>query len=34
MVEVVPPGSSVTLVLLPPNSQIPVAIRLRARAKS
>ncbi len=28
MVEVVPPGSSVSLVLLPPNSQIPVAIRL------
>ena len=28
MVEVVPPGSNVSLVLLPPNSQIPVAIRL------
>ena len=28
MVEVVPPGSSVSLVLLPPDSQIPVAIRL------
>ena len=28
MVEVVPPGSSVSLVLLPPESQIPVAIRL------
>lgn len=28
MVEVVPPGSSVALVLLPPDSQIPVAIRL------
>lgn len=28
MVEVVPPGSIVSLVLLPPDSQIPVAIRL------
>ena len=28
MVEVVPPSSSVSLVLLPPCSQIPVAIRL------
>lgn len=28
MVEVVPPGSSVSLVLLPPDSEIPVAIRL------
>lgn len=28
MIEVVPPGSSVGLVLLPPDSQIPVAIRL------
>ena len=28
MVEVVPPGSSVSLVLLPLDSQIPVAIRL------
>ena len=28
MVEVVPPGSSVALVLLPPDSEIPVAIRL------
>ncbi|MDL4815042.1 VOC family protein [Actinomadura opuntiae] len=28
MVEVVPPGSSVSLLLLPPDSQIPVAIRL------
>lgn len=28
MVEVVPPGSSVSLVLLPPDSQIPIAIRL------
>jgi hypothetical protein len=28
MIEVVPPGSSVALVLLPPNSEIPVAIRL------
>ena len=28
MVEVVPPGSQVSLVLLPPDSQIPVAIRL------
>ena len=28
MVEVVPPGSSVSLVLLPPDSRIPVAIRL------
>src|SRR6478735_12736266 len=28
MIEVVPPGSSVTLILLPPDSQIPVAIRL------
>ncbi|MGV0743445.1 VOC family protein [Mycolicibacterium sp. XJ870] len=28
MVEVAPPGSSVSLVLLPADSQIPVAIRL------
>jgi catechol 2,3-dioxygenase-like lactoylglutathione lyase family enzyme len=28
MVEVVPPGSAVSLVLLPPDSQIPIAIRL------
>jgi catechol 2,3-dioxygenase-like lactoylglutathione lyase family enzyme len=28
MVEVVPPGSSVSLALLPPDSQIPVAIRM------
>ncbi|MBB0969466.1 glyoxalase [Dietzia aerolata] len=28
MVEVVPPGSAVSLVLLPPDSEIPVAIRL------
>lgn len=28
MVEVVPPGSSVSLLLLPPESQIPIAIRL------
>lgn len=28
MIEVVPPGSSVALVLLPADSQIPVAIRL------
>lgn len=28
LVEVVPPGSSVALVLLPPDSEIPVAIRL------
>jgi catechol 2,3-dioxygenase-like lactoylglutathione lyase family enzyme len=28
MVEVVPPGSSVSLVLLPPDSPIPVAVRL------
>ena len=28
MVEVAPPGSGVSLVLLPPDSQIPVAIRL------
>lgn len=28
LVEVVPPGSDVALVLLPPDSQIPVAIRL------
>ncbi len=28
MVVVVPPGSSVSLVLLPPDSQIPVALRL------
>ena len=28
MIEVLPPGSSVSLVLLPPDSQIPVAIRL------
>ncbi len=28
LVEVVPPGSAVSLLLLPPDSQIPVAIRL------
>lgn len=28
MVEVAPPGSSVSLLLLPPDSEIPVAIRL------
>ena len=28
MVEVVPPGSSVALVLLPPDGPIPVAVRL------
>lgn len=28
LIEVVPPGSNVALVLLPPDSQIPVAIRL------
>lgn len=28
MIEVVPPGSGVSLVLLPPDSQIPLAIRL------
>ena len=28
MVEVVPPGSDVALVLLPPDSRLPVAIRL------
>lgn len=28
MIEVVPPGSSVSVVLLPPDSEIPVAIRL------
>ena len=28
IVEVVPPGSSVGLVLLPPDSEIPVAVRL------
>lgn len=28
LVEVVPPGSSVSLVLLPPDSEIPVAVRL------
>ncbi|KAA0115322.1 glyoxalase [Mycolicibacterium sp. P9-22] len=28
LVEVAPPGSSVSLVLLPPDSQIPIAIRL------
>lgn len=28
MIEVVPPGSNVGLVLLPPDSQIPIAIRL------
>jgi hypothetical protein len=27
-VEVVPPGSNVSLVLLPPDSEIPVAVRL------
>lgn len=28
MIEVVPPGSDVALVLLPPDSQVPVAIRM------
>jgi catechol 2,3-dioxygenase-like lactoylglutathione lyase family enzyme len=28
MIEVVPPGSTVSLLLLPPDGQIPVAIRL------
>ena len=28
MIEVVPPGSSVGIVLLPPDSQIPLAVRL------
>jgi catechol 2,3-dioxygenase-like lactoylglutathione lyase family enzyme len=28
MIEVVPPGSSVGIVLLPPDSEIPVALRL------
>lgn len=28
LVEVVPPGSDVALVLLPPDSEIPVAVRL------
>jgi len=28
LIEVVPPGSSVSLVLLPPDGEIPVAIRL------
>ncbi|MGV0812846.1 VOC family protein [Mycolicibacterium boenickei] len=28
MIEVVPPGSSVSVVLLPPDSQIPIAIRM------
>ena len=28
LVEVVPPGSSVGLVLLPPDSEIPIAVRL------
>jgi catechol 2,3-dioxygenase-like lactoylglutathione lyase family enzyme len=28
LIEVVPPGSTVGLVLLPPDSQIPVAVRL------
>ena len=28
LIEVAPPGSSVSLLLLPPDSQIPVAIRL------
>lgn len=28
IIEVVPPGSSVALVLLPPDGQIPVAVRL------
>ena len=28
IVEVVPPGSSVGLVLLPPDSEIPIAVRL------
>lgn len=28
LIEVVPPGSSVGLVLLPPDSQIPVAVRM------
>ena len=34
MIEVVPPGSSVALVLLPPDSQIPVAIRLGTPMRS
>jgi catechol 2,3-dioxygenase-like lactoylglutathione lyase family enzyme len=28
LIEVVPPGSSVGIVLLPPDSQIPVAVRM------
>ena len=28
LIEVVPPGSSVSLVLLPPTSEIPIAVRL------
>ena len=28
MIEVVPPGSTVSLLLLPPDGQIPIAIRL------
>jgi len=28
MIEVVPPGSEVGLILLPPDSQIPLAVRL------
>jgi catechol 2,3-dioxygenase-like lactoylglutathione lyase family enzyme len=28
LVEVVPPGSSVSLVLLPPDSEIPMAVRM------
>ena len=28
LVEVLPPGSSVSLMLLPPNSEIPVAVRM------
>jgi catechol 2,3-dioxygenase-like lactoylglutathione lyase family enzyme len=28
MIEVVPPGSSVGIVLLPPDSEIPVAVRM------
>jgi len=28
LIEVVPPGSSVALVLLPPDSEIPLAVRL------
>ena len=28
MIEVVPPGSTVALVLLPPDSEIPIAVRL------